>query len=157
MGIDSANEDVRQDAKRTSDTNENQIEKVKYLENLGIKVKAMYIIGMPSDTKEKFKNTVRFAKKVKSSYAQFSVFTPYPGTPVFNEYKDKINSSKFEDFTQWQLVFDHKNLSKQDVAELLNYSLKEYYTNPLWIIHFIKSHIKNLYENLFNRLFRIHR
>ena len=41
MGIESANEDVRQDAKRTSDTNENQIEKVKYLENLGIKVKAM--------------------------------------------------------------------------------------------------------------------
>ena len=111
---------------------------------------------MPSDTKEKFKNTVKFAKKVKSSYAQFSVFTPYPGTPVFNEYKDKINSSKFEDFTQWQLVFDHKNLSKQ-YSELLNYSLKEYYTNPLWIIHFIKSHIKNLYENLFNRLFRIHR
>ena len=157
VGIESANEDVRQDAKRTSDTNENQIEKVKYLESLGIKVKAMYIIGMPSDTKEKFKKTVNFAKKVKSSYAQFSVFTPYPGTPVFNEYKDKINISKFEEFTQWQLVFDHDNLSKQDITELLDYSLKEYYTNPLWIIHFIKSQIKNFYENLSNRLYRLHR
>ena len=80
-------------------------------------------------------------QKKKSSYAQFSVFTT-AGTPVFNEYKDKINISKFEEFTQWQLVFDHDNLSKQDITELLDYSLKEYYTNPLWIIHFIKSQIK---------------
>ena len=73
VGIESANEDVRQDAKRTSDTNDNQIEKVKYLENLGIKV-AMYIIGMPADNEEKFKNTLILV--VKSTYAQFSVFTP---------------------------------------------------------------------------------
>lgn len=157
VGIESANEDVREDAKRASDTNQNQIDKVKYLENLGIKVKAMYIIGMPADTKEKFKNTVSFAKKIKSSYAQFSVFTPYPGTPVFNEYKDKINTSKFEDFTQWQLVFEHDNLTGNDVLNLLNYSYKEYYTNPSWIIHFFKVKFKNLYENFYNRIFRFSR
>ena len=157
VGIESANEDVRQDAKRTSDTNDNQIEKVKYLENLGIKVKAMYIIGMPADNEEKFKNTVNFAKKVKSTYAQFSVFTPYPGTPVFREYKDKINTTRYEDFTQWQLVFDHENLTKEDIIKLLNYSYKEYYTNPIWIFHFIKSQIKNFYENLLNGIFRFYR
>ena len=27
--------------------------------------------------------------KVNSSYAQFSVFTPYPGTPVYKEYEKK--------------------------------------------------------------------
>jgi anaerobic magnesium-protoporphyrin IX monomethyl ester cyclase len=152
VGIESANEDVRNDAKRTSDTNENQIEKVKFLENLGIRVKAMYIIGMPADTKEKFKETINFAKKIKSSYAQFSVFTPYPGTPVFNEYKSKINTNKFEDFTQWQLVFKHENLTSQDVLKLLNASYKAYYINLGWIIHFLKVKIKIIYENFYNRV-----
>ena len=151
VGIESANDDVRKDAKRTSDTNQNQIDKVKFIENMGIKVKAMYIIGMPTDTKEKFVNTVNFAKKVKSTYAQFSVFTPYPGTPVFKEYKDKITTNKFENFTQWQLVFKHSNLSKADVSNLLDYSYKHYYTNPKWILHFIKMKTKVIYENLFNR------
>jgi radical SAM superfamily enzyme YgiQ (UPF0313 family) len=151
VGIESANDDVRKDAKRTSDTNQNQIDKVKFIENMGIKVKAMYIIGMPTDTKEKFINTVNFAKKVKSTYAQFSVFTPYPGTPVFKEYKDKITTNKFENFTQWQLVFKHSNLSKADVSNLLDYSYKHYYTNPKWILHFIKMKTKVIYENLFNR------
>ena len=119
---------------------------------MGIKVKAMYIIGMPTDTKEKFINTVNFAKKIKSTYAQFSVFTPYPGTPVFKEYEDKIITNKYENFTQWQLVFKHSYLSKEDVLNLLDYSYKHYYTNPKWILHFIKMKTKEIYENLFNRL-----
>ena len=35
--------------------------------------------------------TVDYAIKINSSYAQFSVFTPYPGTPVYKEYEDKID------------------------------------------------------------------
>jgi radical SAM superfamily enzyme YgiQ (UPF0313 family) len=153
VGIESAVEEVRKDAKRTSDTNENQIEKVKYLEKNGIRVKSMYIIGMPADTEDTFKKTVDYAKKINSSYAQFSVFTPYPGTPVFNEYKDKITKNKYEDFTQWQLVFRHQNLTEKDVLYLLNYSYKEYYLNHKWAIRFLFNKIKDFYENLHNRLF----
>ena len=153
VGIESAIEEVRKDAKRTSDTNENQIEKVKYLEKNGIRVKSMYIIGMPADTENTFKKTVDYAKKINSSYAQFSVFTPYPGTPVFNEYKDKITKNKYEDFTQWQLVFRHQNLTEKDVLYLLNYSYKEYYLNHKWAIRFLFNKIKDFYENLHNRLF----
>lgn len=157
VGIESSDENIKKDANRTSDSNENQIEKVKYLEQKGIKVKSMYIIGMPTETEETFKETVSYAKKIKSSYAQFSVFTPYPGTPVYNEYKNKIIAKKYEEFTQWQLVFEHKNLSKEKVLDLLNYSYKEYYTNPKWAIDFLLNKIKYLYENFSNRLFRIFR
>ena len=151
IGIESSDEEVRDDANRTSDTNENQFNKVKFLEKNGIKVKAMYIIGMPADTKETFKRTVQYAKKIKSSYAQFSVFTPYPGTPVFQEYKDKITSKRYEEFTQWQMVFKHQNLTNEDVLNLLDYSYKEYYTNPLWAVHFLSNKVKELYENMLIR------
>ena len=95
----------------------------------------------------------KYAKKINSSYAQFSVFTPYPGTPAFNEYKDKITKNKYEDFTQWQLVFRHQNLTEKDVLYLLNYSYKKYYLNHKWAIRFLFNKIKDFYENLHNRLF----
>lgn len=151
VGIESSDEEIRNDANRTSDSNENQLTKVRYLEKNGIKVKAMYIIGLPTDTSDSFKRTVDYAKKIKSSYAQFSVFTPYPGTPVFKEYKDKITSRRYEDFTQWQLVFKHQNLSNKDILDLLNYSYKKYYTNPSWIVFFLYNKLKEFYENIFIR------
>ena len=48
----------------------------------------------PKAPPKKPKKTVEYSKKIKSSYAQYSVFTPYPGTPVFKEYKNKITSKK---------------------------------------------------------------
>ena len=133
LGIESENEQVLSDAKRSSDTSLNQINKIKYLEKNGIKVKAMYILGLPSDTKDIFLKTLEYAKKICSSYAQFSVFTPYPGTPIFEKYKNKINTTLYEDFNQWQLVFEHPNFTKEQVRKLLGYAYKSYYTNPRWI------------------------
>ena len=117
----------------------------------------MYILGLPKDTTQTFKETVQYAKKIKSSYAQFSVFTPYPGTPVYKEYKDKIIVNSFEKFTQWQLVFDHPNFKPKDIINLLNYAYREYYLNPKWMIKFIKDRIKEIYEGISHRLFRFSR
>ena len=59
----------------------------------------MYIIGYPEDTERTIMETLNYSIKLNTKYAQFSVWTPYPGTPVFKEYEDKIITHKFEDFT----------------------------------------------------------
>ena len=157
VGIESGDIGVRSDAKRWSEENSAQIEKVNYLEKNGIKVKCMYIIGLPSDTEATYKKTVKYAQTINSSYAQFSVFTPYPGTPVFTEYKDKIFVKNYEDYTQFQLIFKHENFTPEKIIELLNYSYRQYYTNPKWFIHFIIRKLIKFYGDLYYRLFRIHR
>ena len=108
------------------------------------RVKAMYIVGLPADTVNTYAKTFDYAKKVKSTYAQFNVFTPYPGTPVYKEYEDKIFAKKFEEFTQCQLVFKHKNLRSEDITKMLDNSYKSYYTNPSWILKYIYYKIKNI-------------
>ena len=52
-------------------------------------VSAMYILGFPTDTDSTIKKQLITQKKLNTTYAQFSVWTPYPGTPVFEEYKEK--------------------------------------------------------------------
>ena len=139
VGIESADEDVRYNSKRQSEANDAQIQKINFLESIGIKVKAMYILGLPTDSKKTFSKTLDYAKKVNSSYAQFSVFTPYPGTPAFSDYKDKIKVERYEDFTQWQLVFDHPNFTKKDIDNILSSAYRSYYLSPKWIIKFLKG------------------
>ena len=142
VGIESANPDVLANANRATVSNDIQFDRVKKIEKENIKVKCMYIIAYPSDTIDSFKDTIKYSKKLLSSFAQFSVFTPYPGTPVFEEYKNLIKTKKLEDFNQWQLIFKHANFTGSDVKKLLNKAYLDYYLNPIWIFKFIFSFIK---------------
>ena len=139
VGIESGDEQVLIDSKRTTIGFDEQVEKVKMLEKNNIKVKSMYILGQPTDNEKTCIKTIKYSKKILSTYAQFSVFTPYPGTPVFEEYKNKIITNKYEDYNQWQLIFKHKYLTSQKVRKLLNKAYLAYYFNPFWIKKFIKT------------------
>ena len=145
VGIESGVEEIRKVSHRLSETNDKQIEKIRYLEKMGLKVKANYIIGLPEDTEETYLRTLDYAKIINSSYAQFSVFTPYPGTPSYLDYKDLILTDKYENFTQWQLIFRHKNFSKKKINELLSKSYTDYYLNIKWLIKYMKNKI--LFKN----------
>ena len=79
----------------------------KEIESLDIHVTTMFILGYPKDTIETCKATIEYAKQINSIVTQFTVFTPYPGTPAFNGYKEKILTNKYEDFTMYDLSLIH--------------------------------------------------
>ena len=142
VGVESQDEDVRKNSKRASEINSSQIQKINFLEKIGINVKAMYIIGMPTDSPSTFLKTINYAIKINSTFAQFNVFTPYPGTPAYSEYKGIITKKKYEEFTQTQLVFKHKNFNDNDILKLLNFSIRSYYLRISWIKKYIRNKIR---------------
>ena len=79
------------------------------------------------------------AKKINSTYSQFSVWTPYPGTPIYEKFKDKIIVDKFEDFDQYQLVYKHELFDKYQIRNLLNKSYNSYYLRLNWMSKYIKA------------------
>jgi len=112
-----------------------KFEKVKsFLEQNGISVKAMFIFGFPGDNLNNALKTINYALKLPITYLQFSVFTPYPGTPIFKEYENKITAQNYEQYTQWDLVFNHENLTNSDIKYLLNKSYKSFYSSFLRLL-----------------------
>ena len=101
----------------------------------------MYIFGLPDDDQTTIINTINYALKLNTFFAQFSVFTPYPGTPAYNDYEDKLNNNNFEKYNQWNLVFKHKNLSSKEIRNFLGLAYSKYYTNLKW---FLKHNIRLL-------------
>ena len=127
VGVESSDEKVLLDSSRFTIKKDEQYEKIRELEKNKIKVSAMYILGFPSDTSKSVLNTIKYAKKLNTTYAQFSVWTPYPGTPIFSHYENKIIEKKYEKFNQYNLTFKHKNLDNKKIKTLKNYGYKKFY------------------------------
>ena len=57
------------------------------------------------------------------------MFTTYPGTPVYNDYKDLITEKKLENFNQYNLTFKHNNLTEKRISELKSKAYFKFYFN----------------------------
>ena len=148
VGVESSSHFVLKDMKRFTVEHDKQFQVIKKCEDSGIKVKTMFIIGNPEDTRETIIQSIEYAKYLPSLYSQFSVFTPYPGTPAYNEFKNIITEKKLENFNQYNLTFTHKNLSREDVDDLKSLAYFRYYFNFKKIFQILKYSLKSKLYNI---------
>ena len=146
VGVESSSDFVLKDMKRFTVEHDKQFEVIQNCENAGIKVKTMFIIGNPEDNKDTIVQSIEYAKYLPSLYSQFSVFTPYPGTPAFDEFKDIITESKLENFNQYNLTFKHKNLSKKNISDLKSLAYFKFYFNFKKMFQIFKYFLRSKYE-----------
>ena len=127
VGVESSNHVVLKDMKRFTIEHDKQYEIIKKCQDAGIIVKTMFIIGNPEDTEDTINASIQYSKYLPSLYAQYSVFTPYPGTPVYGDFKELINVEQLEKFNQYNLVFKHKNLSADKIEKLKSLAYFKFY------------------------------
>ena len=113
VGVESFDENVLKDANRFTVKKDEQLEKIKELEKNKIKVSAMFIIGFPKDNLKTINDTINYAKKINSTYSQFSVWTPYPGTPIYEKSVKLLHNG----FDQYQLVYKHELFDKLQIRK----------------------------------------
>ena len=101
----------------------------------------MYILGFPSDDFLSIQKTVNYAKRLNTTYAQFSIFTPYPGTPSFEEFRNNIDVQRYENFDQYQFVYKHPKISKEKIRENLDSAYSSYYGRAKWLIKYLFSFV----------------
>lgn len=140
-GVETVDLELMKRMKRKPIEIDHQERIIKYCDKKGIKVVAFYIIGLPNDTKENILNTIKYAKKLNTYGAQFTVCTPFPGTEFYEEIKGSIDEDwdKFDSFTP---VFKHQNLSKPEIEKLKEKAFLDYYSNPRYLIKFITRRMR---------------
>ena len=150
VGVESKHTDVLANINRATITQDDQYETIKKLEDKNIFVKSMFMIGNPEDNENKIKETIDYAKYLKNTLAQFSVFTPYPGTPLFKSFENILTSEKLEDYNQYNLVFKHKYLDSNKITQLKNLAYSKFYlrfSSTKLIILYIKNYIINFFAS----------
>lgn len=152
VGIESSNNDILSNINRFTVKKDKQYQIIYKLKKENIVVKSMYMLGNPEDTKETIKKTVTYSKFLPNQLVQFSIFTPYPGTPIYSMYQKKISEKKFEKFNQYNLVFEHKNLSKDELIQLKNFSYLSFYLDIKKILMILKTIIISRFKYAIIRL-----
>jgi len=142
FGIESAYDAIRDSVKRHSVDNDFQSTIINKLLNAKIKTVGMFILVQPADTFETCNGTIDYACSLNLDIAQFSIFTPYPGTPYYVKNQSKVSESRFNNFNQYRLVYNHDTITKKQARQLLGTA----YTR------FISSKIK---RNLKQKILRL--
>jgi anaerobic magnesium-protoporphyrin IX monomethyl ester cyclase len=104
---------------------------VRIVRDAGIDVLASYIIGYPDETLSEIRETIRQARALPTSTAQFTILTPYPGTKVFEDLKPRIRSWNWAHYDGHHAVFQPLRISRFALQMMLPYAHAAFYARSL--------------------------
>lgn len=118
LGIESDNAETLNSLGKRSSTAEVQTA-VSILKQYGIETYGSYIIGNLNERPADVERTVQLAISLDTNIAQFSILTPYPGTVLYQQLKDKIFTRKWKFYDGLHLVFRHPLINRHHLQVLL--------------------------------------
>ncbi len=84
-------------------TIEQAIQAAEIIHNAGIEVHTFFIIGFPDETVATLKETFEAMLNIKSNYIIFSIFTPYPGTKIYESCLPEESTGSYN------YLYNHQN------------------------------------------------
>jgi len=140
FGVESPDPAVLKKVARRYIPHEHIREMVKLCWKLGITTTAFYVIGFLQDTEESIEELIRFAVDLDSTFANFKILTPYPGTPQFKQLKPLIFDGDWEHFDGYTLTFDHPALTTRRARLMLGMCYSRFFFRPSYILNFAGMH-----------------
>jgi len=110
------------------------IENVLITKNLGIKVHLTFMFGIPGETKETIRKTLKLATYLNPNSIQFSILTPLPGTRIFDELKArghllKADWDKYDGY--FSSVIRTDELSTKDLEKAVRWAWSRWFKHQL--------------------------
>jgi len=121
-------------------------EAVPRLQAMGYEVLASYILGAPEETASDLRATIRHAAALDSDTAQFTILTPYPGTPLYDELRDRITDRDWSHYDSIHSVFRHDHLTRMELQLFLVRAYMAFYARS-------RKSVYGFYRFLANRRF----
>jgi radical SAM superfamily enzyme YgiQ (UPF0313 family) len=114
---------------------------------LGITIRAFFMLGLPTETREESWQTIRLARKLNAEWSQFTITVPFPGTKLYElaQAEGALRSARWADFktyggwTEGELVYVTKGRSAAELKALQKKALKSFYLRPAVFWRFLKS------------------
>src|SRR5712672_2243536 len=115
-----------------------QREIIAHCSKKGIVTAAFYVLGFLQDDWNSIAATIDYATDLGSTFAQFKMLTPYPGTPMFKQLEPLLSETDWEKFDGFTPVFRHPNLTERELKFLLGAAYKRFYMRPSYLANFLK-------------------
>ena len=131
VGLESSNNDILQDVNKGI-SQDYGIRLKNILDEIGLKMHASFLIGLPNDTPQKIAETVSYAKRINADMTSINALIPMPGTPYGDQpekYGLIINQNDLlwfekEEFMHNQ-VCGNKTMSAMELQQLHKKAYKD--------------------------------
>lgn len=120
FGIESGNRNILAQAKKGITLRQVR-EAINTTKNAGILTNGIFLLGLPGENIKTIRETIEFAKKCGIDFAEFVIATPFPGSQLYEEYKDVLPKTwrKYEYFSQ--VIPSELNLKKWQLIAYLKF------------------------------------
>ena len=119
---------------------------------MGIDVVTSFILGYPGEKPSEMDRTIDFSIKLDPDYSQYSILTPFPGTPIYHELsKRNLLDEDWDKYTVIQPVIKYEKLglSRETVMRKLVKAYIRFYSRPSYLLkhgYMIGVFLKTLYR-----------
>lgn len=122
----------------------------------GIQALGSFIMGLPTETREESEMTAKIAIELDADYAHWEIFTPHPGTDLFQIALEngKLLSSDWNDFSTWteEPVYLPNGRTVDELKSLRSKAYKKFYMRPSYVLKMILNLSKLPAKRVFNLL-----
>jgi len=118
-------------------------EAVHLLRQNDIVCQGLLIIGTPSESAQSIQHKVRFAKWLDVDFPIFTVFTPFPGTEIYEEAKAKGWLKDPPDYSKYDMahfLISNEHLSRRELISWWQWCFWSYYLDPIKLAKGLFSH-----------------
>ena len=137
-GVESGSQRIL-DLMKKGITLQNAEDAVKYAKNAGLGVLTSFILGYPGETETDMEDTIKFSTKLDPDYCQYSILTPFPGTPIYDELKSKdlIDNEDWQDYTVLKSIikYNEMGLNSKMVENKLTKAYLKFYSRPKYLLN----------------------
>jgi radical SAM superfamily enzyme YgiQ (UPF0313 family) len=111
---------------------------IEHCRTLGIVTAAFYVLGFLQDDWNSVSATIDYSTELGSTFAQFKILTPYPGTPMFKQLEPLLTETDWEKFDGYTPTFRHPNLADRELRFLLGAAYTRFYIRPSYLANFLE-------------------
>lgn len=129
---------------------------------LGIGTCALFMVGSPTETKADVERSIQLAKALNPDLIKIHFFTPYPGTKIYGQFKEKLPVEKTSLMHHYLLpVVNLSNMDMRTMRKMQVYFYKKVMLRPAYITNnfnkykFFYWHNMTIFRLLFFSFFRI--
>lgn len=130
VGLESVNRSSLKDIHKGFNAIDKYKQTVQTLHDHKISIQGCFIFGMDSDEIGIFDDTVELVNELKIDIPRYAIFTPYPGTPAFDQMKSegRLLHTRWKYYDTQHVVFQPKLMSVRDLEEGFKKAYKDTFT-----------------------------
>jgi radical SAM superfamily enzyme YgiQ (UPF0313 family) len=146
FGVESGDPDLVKMHRKQADLDEIR-DKVRLIRKHGIRVKGLFIVGLPGETEETIRRSMEYALRTDFDEINVSKFTPFPGAPAYGNIRELGEFD--EDWPKMNLlnfVFVPRGLTREKLEDLYSEFIRRFYQRPHIMARYTRLMIQSPYN-----------